>query len=352
MRLETTSGASGGDTDDAGVIIEEIIVSLESENHALRQQLFRSDAEVARLRQRLRCFEVQHNVLPVVTPPPTPTVDISRLDTGLVTHIVSFVGTSFELRNLALTCKFFGWQQPATGLDLSLAEEIARKLVCSWLNDMAGVRITLSPYGRGTATWISILHESEHPLKFDTLLGRGIEHTNKRRTSVHANGGVSTAVASNFVMVSGIHYTEFQFTNGRSFIGVARPMPNLDPDRFANGIFHFFVSPWYGDFLAAKTDEWGNGNVHACHCSLKTGGMSWTDWDIDNEEVPWEGMERCSTGDTIGMLLNLDDGTMTVYKNNRRLGVMKDGLSGPYCWFVTVSRGKAVTIKKDEPPRG
>ena len=45
-------------------------------------------------------------------------------------------------------------------------------------------------------------------------------------------------------------------------------------------------------------------------------------------------MEDFSDGDTIGMLLNLDKGTLTVYRNGHRLGVMKDGLSGPYCWYV------------------
>ncbi|EJK70528.1 hypothetical protein THAOC_08102, partial [Thalassiosira oceanica] len=41
----------------------------------------------------------------------------------------------------------------------------------------------------------------------------------------------------------------------------------------------------------------------------------------------WEGNERSTTGDTIGMLLeDLDEGTLTVYKNNRRLGVMENRL--------------------------
>jgi hypothetical protein len=39
-------------------------------------------------------------------------------------------------------------------------------------------------------------------------------------------------------------------------------------------------------------------------------------------------------GDRIGMLLDLDQGTMTVYKNDERLGVMATGLSGEYCWAV------------------
>ena len=155
MRLETTSGASGGDTDDAGVIIEEIIVSLESENHALRQQLIRSDAEVARLRQRL---QGNHDVLPVVVP--SLSVDLSRLDTGLVVQIASFVGTSRELLNLALTCKYFGRRQWHLGSasELSLVEEVARQAVRCKQNSES-FRLSLPEYVRGRVTWLSILHE-------------------------------------------------------------------------------------------------------------------------------------------------------------------------------------------------
>ncbi|EJK60048.1 hypothetical protein THAOC_19669, partial [Thalassiosira oceanica] len=112
--------------------------ALRSENARLREQLLRSDAEVARLRQQLQRLQGSHEALPapVVVPASTPTVDLSRIDTSLVTHIVSFLGTSLELRSLALTCKSFGWQRPATGLDLSLAEEVARQVVCSGRNDV------------------------------------------------------------------------------------------------------------------------------------------------------------------------------------------------------------------------
>lgn len=233
-----------------------------------------------------------------------------------------------------------------------MVEEVARQAVCSGRNKVKGVRITLSPYVRGTA-WISILHETEHPLKFDTLLGRGIEHANENKTSVRcAEKGIRTTVATNFVMVSGIHYAEFQITGGRFFIGVVRPMPNLDPDRFANDDFHFYVSPWYNRFLATRTDEWGSGNVHACHCSLYTGRISWTNWAGEEQlGAVWEGRgERCGSGDTVGMLLNLDNGTLTAYKNNRLLGVMKDGLSGSYCWYTTVLDKCAISVERCDPP--
>ena len=346
-RHKITSGVSGDSTCD----YESENHDLRSENARLRQQLLSADKEVVRLRQRLGYFEGCHDVLPVVKQ--TPTVDLSRLDRGLVTHILSFLGTYLELRNLALTCKSFGWHQPGSWQDLPFAEEVARRVVRSERNGIEGTRITLSQYARGRTTWLSILRESEEPLKFDTLFGRGIRHANEDKTSVRCgiNAGMCTAVASNFVMISGVHYAEFHIVGGTAFIGIVRPMPNLDPVRFANDNFHFFRPSLYDDFLAARTDKWGNGNVHVCDCNIFYGKMSWTNWDSEKQlAVDWEGMEYCEEGDTLGMLLNLNDGTLTVYKNNRRLGVMKDGLSGSYCWHTSLRRRSAVTMQRGEPP--
>lgn len=36
----------------------------------------------------------------------------------------------------------------------------------------------------------------------------------------------------------------------------------------------------------------------------------------------------------IGMVLDLDEGTLDVYKNDRRLGTVMSGLAGEYCWVV------------------
>jgi hypothetical protein len=58
-------------------------------------------------------------------------------------------------------------------------------------------------------------------------------------------------------------------------------------------------------------------------------------------------------GDRIGMLLDLDQGTMTVYKNDERLGVMATGLSGEYSWAVVLYGGQAgnrVRIEAVEAP--
>ena len=49
----------------------------------------------------------------------------------------------------------------------------------------------------------------------------------------------------------------------------------------------------------------------------------------------WEGEEPThETSFKIGLVLDLDEGTLDVYKNDRRLGTMKSGLVGEYCWVV------------------
>ena len=226
-----TFGAAGGDDTNDDVRNE----ALESEIHAHRS-LGSENAHVrqenARLRQQLQLLQGNHEALPVST---LTVVDLSRIDTSLITQISSFVGTSRELLNLALTCKSFGWQQPATGLDWSLAEEVARQAVCSGQNNLEGVRIALPQYVGGTTTWLSILHKSEHrALKFDTLLGSEIVHFSGDRSFVRGTNldCSGTAVASNYVMESGIHFAEFYIVCGHPWIGIIRPMPNLDPARF------------------------------------------------------------------------------------------------------------------------
>ncbi|EJK71952.1 hypothetical protein THAOC_06565 [Thalassiosira oceanica] len=362
-------------SDDGGVAevteVDELRVraaaELTSENEKLRQEnrqhaggtlwgrISKLESEIEQLRRRGKGGG-NHEVLPVVV---STAVDLSRVDTGLVTHITSFLGTSRELLNLALTCKSFGWRQPVSTQIWSQAEEVARQAVRSRAND--DEMGSLPHYVSGSTTWLSILHRYEHLLMFDVLLGGCIEHRNGDKTAVIATGGDyeddrSVAVSSGYVMKSGAHYAEFLF-NGYPYIGIVRPMPGLDAAAYQEG-FDFFSRNVYTDFLAQRSDDWGDSDVHACDFNSCDGTMSFTDWDDKQFDNEWEGMESCQSGDTVGMLLNLDEGTLTVYKNDRRLGVMKDGLSGPYCWHASLASllnchqfpPDAVSIKRGKLP--
>ena len=66
----------------------------------------------------------------------------------------------------------------------------------------------------------------------------------------------------------------------------------------------------------------------------------------------WEGRQRTTEqGDRVGMLLDLDRGSMTVWKNDVKLGVMQaEGLSGPLCWSRCTCTASAAA-RASSPPR-
>ena len=52
----------------------------------------------------------------------------------------------------------------------------------------------------------------------------------------------------------------------------------------------------------------------------------------------WEGKQSATEqGDRIGLPLDLDQGSMTVWKNDEKLGVMQaERVGGPLCWAVSL----------------
>ena len=67
----------------------------------------------------------------------------------------------------------------------------------------------------------------------------------------------------------------------------------------------------------------------------------------------WEGMQTAyQPGTRIGMLLDLDQGSMSIWKNDERLGVMQaEGLSGPLCWAVSLFQaGDSVRLESAPAP--
>ena len=54
----------------------------------------------------------------------------------------------------------------------------------------------------------------------------------------------------------------------------------------------------------------------------------------------WEGRYVYNkSGTSLGMLLDLDSGTLSVYQDDKRLGTLRDGLAGEYCWTVGFGHG-------------
>ena len=52
-------------------------------------------------------------------------------------------------------------------------------------------------------------------------------------------------------------------------------------------------------------------------------------------ESKWEGRNRYDRDcRVLGMLLDLDNGTLSLYQYGQRLSTLKDGLAGEYCWIA------------------
>ena len=65
----------------------------------------------------------------------------------------------------------------------------------------------------------------------------------------------------------------------------------------------------------------------------------------NGEDKGWRGQRGCKEGDTVGLLLDFNRGSLTVYLNDDRLSVMASGLSGPLCWMATLyTEAEAVRI--------
>ena len=62
-------------------------------------------------------------------------------------------------------------------------------------------------------------------------------------------------------------------------------------------------------------------------------------------------MQDADEGSRIGMLLDLDQGSMTLWENGVRLGVVQaEGLSGPFCWTVELyDEGDSARIESTAP---
>jgi len=257
----------------------------------------------------------------------------------ILLSIAPFLDCS-ELANLALTCRGFGSKMDH---DWSLVEKVARQMINR--SQTEEERDALPRYDG--ESWIALLYELQmlrSLLTFDQLIGDRIEYVCGDRSCVTSSnddgqnfteewsGTPQTAICSNHIMRSGKHYAAFRITGSTRFCsyfwpGVVRPIHGWDEEGLR--MFSFWDSNYFAALRGEWTDQWGESNVNCCMYNSFEGTCTWGDWQASTRhKVEWSGMQSlCMEDGTIGLLLDLDEGTLTVYKDGRRLGVMKDGKS-------------------------
>jgi hypothetical protein len=167
---------------------------------------------------------------------------------------------------------------------------------------------------RGRESWLGLMWEVESLRRRSAVFGRRSHES----ITLSAGGSVATkaavgdysysdtAVASKAVMRAGRHYVHIAKVSGNVMFGVIRPGWDVEGGKDAQYVDgHCF----YGTYSGCRYPGYHD----------------------------WEGRQNArEEGDRIGMVLDLDQGSMTVYKNDERLGVMATGLSGEYSWAVTL----------------
>ena len=257
---------------------------------------------------------------------------------------------SINLLNLALTCKRFGVSNDD---ELSLIEKSARIAV----QDIATEEqlATLPRYeGESSLADYHYLQLMREPLTFDQLLGEA-DYVNEDKTSVRSYHPSRWETAfSNNILRAGKHYTAFDFSCSQRdsyfLVGVMRPgKANQTASGFPTS------TEFYQHFSRTHVERYNNNNIQSCMYFANNGDCYSSDWNVvESRGSKWEGMESMSMSSykvSMGMLLDLDEGTLSVFRNGRKLGVMKRGLAGPYCWAVSMlGTETSVTINRGKIP--
>ena len=284
-----------------------------------------------------------------------------------VVALASFL-SPHDMLSLALTCKRFG---DKNGTDnkkrlaareedtsdvrpknesISLVEVAARTVLFALATE--NERNALPK--RLNESWIGLYQEFlsvfRLPLQFDKLVGGSVDYVEDTdKTKVCTKLGVqptyNTVICSN-IMRTGKHSVTFQVNDPSSIYsgiscGIIRPTTNditvlLNCSPVLNDLWRFSLKEY--EMLHSN-------NVDCCLTSMANAEL--VDMDEEqreqaerqnrNQPFIWDGQEETKeTSFKIGMVLDLDEGTLDVYKNDRRLGTMMTGLVGEYCWCSVV----------------
>ena len=255
-----------------------------------------------------------------------------------------------ELCQVRATCKALGSKELVAFDGLSMTEEAARRIFESASDEEKG---TLPRHdGEG---WIELYRHLlmlRASLTFDQLVGCRVSYQAGDKATVRLKGrffsGRSSAICGNHVMRAGKHWATFVCDEtsllGSLSVGVIRPLPGWDHRALEE--FHPSHSSFREDLRRERTGRW-EGNVHFCYFYYSTANCYYSNWEGANQRSHWEGAENYDKGiDTLGMLLDLDCGTLSVYQDGRKVGTLKDGLAGMYCWIACFNRSGSALIKR------
>ena len=274
-------------------------------------------------------------------------VESALANIDVVSHIGSFLAAR-DLCQVKATCRALGSANDGAAFGgLSMAEEAARRVY----EDALDEEKAMLPRRDGER-WTELYHHLlmlRSRLTFDQLVCRGVEYRGGDKASVQATAwdSCSQAICGHHIMRAGKHWATFTSSSGFQVcqtVGVIRPLKGWE----TRGLDDFCPSfpPFFTDLLRERTGRW-EGDVHYAQLDMINGTCCCYNWDGRAKNTHWEGRDDYDrNGDALGMLLDLEKGTLSLYQNGRKLGTLNDGLAGEYCWIFGLWGEGDVSIQR------
>ncbi|EJK44935.1 hypothetical protein THAOC_36486 [Thalassiosira oceanica] len=350
--------ASPGTMEARLATLEAIVRQQQGEIQHLRDRVGLLEAEAAGCRTSARAS----NKRAKLAPPPADA--FSPLGDEAVAYCASYLGAC-DLVQLGRTCRRFGAGRD--GGQPSLVDGAARQIFHEAAT--AHEKECLPRY-EGEETHVKVLKELEglrKPLELDILFA-GVSHFVGSKSTIkfhHHNDAGDYAydegsATSSHIMRSGRHYATFkarQMTGDAINIGIIRPLLKKN-DRMDFNFHPVVTEDFTSDYeshvdFTIRASHWGDENVNCCTFFGVDGSCWWSSGEgtCNEGDREWWGNQSMGVVPcTMGLLLDLKAGTLTVYRNNRRLGVMMRGLTGEYCWMVIPLTACMISVERAIPP--
>lgn len=265
-----------------------------------------------------------------------------RLPDDVLKRVASLIHDPKALLNLALACKHL--QRAVEGftqafIDGDATDEERNNLPRVDLQTMdAGGEWTSRRWGV-IAKYKLILNHRD-PLRFDQIIGV-LRHAEDDKSKVVLASPPSFGVseghgfcASNRVMMSGSHRATFELSSSGRFvasIGITRPVDYCHTN--ADMVLKF--PPAWHDESKTNSVEWHSiGTVFLCKGQQSEVLHRVTSIKFDGSNA-------------VGLLLDMGNGTLTLYKNGNSVGTVVAGLAGEYVvWVAAIkSWGSSASIR-------
>lgn len=249
-------------------------------------------------------------------------IGLDKLPIETLLNITRHLNNATDLKALAMTNKIFGLDKQKEN-KLTIIEQIAREYLLtlspaelerspfegekSWFNKRWLSRMREIEIYRNAADCFSLFSNNQLVIKDNSAKVIRINHQEE----------YLPVAATSAVMYDGCHFAQFTVENNMLYIGVIPSSwyPNQEGNILndENHCFYF---------------------THTGHCSK-----------YSSRRIPWRGMQRTRNGDRIGMMLDFNNNTLSVFRNGIKLGVIANNMNKKYRWAVVLHNNASVSIK-------